>query len=204
MYSLEKTAYLLRVLRTNPFELTHLIGVGLNTFFFRHIRRCVGAGTVVGRKTVIVNSGNVKIGKNCLLQDGVYIRAGTDGRVTIRDGVAINSFCRLFGHGGITIAEDTQMGPGSLITTTTHDYSRQLEARFREVTIGRRVWIGANVTVLPGVTIGDGAVIGAGSVVTKNVRPGVIAVGNPAHEIRCLDERSSSSGPVALSAHAIK
>ena len=162
MYKLDKAAHVAGIIR-NPSELVHLIGVALNTFTFRYVRRCADRGTVIGRHTVIVNSANVRIGKNCLLQDGVYIRAGTAGRITIEDRVAVNSFCRLFGHGGITIGEDTQIGPGSLITTTTHDYNRGLEASFEPVIIGRGVWIGANVTVLSGVTIGDYAVVGAGS-----------------------------------------
>jgi acetyltransferase-like isoleucine patch superfamily enzyme len=201
MYKLDKLAYLACVLRTNPSELWHLIGVGLNTFTCRYVRRCVGRGTVVGRRTMIVNSANVQIGDHCLLQDGVYIRAGADGRIKIKDRVALNSFCRLFGHGGITIGEDTQIGPGSLITTTAHDYDRDLESRFEEVTIGKGVWIGANVTVLPGVTIGDFAVIGAGSLVTKDVQPHVLAAGVPAHEIRRLHE-GSKRGPVRkMAAH---
>jgi acetyltransferase-like isoleucine patch superfamily enzyme len=189
MYKLDKAAHLVGLIR-NPSELPHLIGVGLSTFTFRYIRRCVGRGTVVGRHTVIVNSANVQIGKNCLLQDGVYIRAGTDGRITMEDRVAINSFCRLFGHGGIIIGADTQIGPGTVITTTTHDYGYDLETEFLQVNIGRGVWIGANVTVLPGVTIGDGAVIGAGSLVTKDIPPGVVAVGSPAHAIKKVQDNS--------------
>jgi acetyltransferase-like isoleucine patch superfamily enzyme len=189
MYKLEKSAHLGGLLR-NPSELMHLIGVGLNTFTFRYVRRCAGPGTVIGRHTVIVNSANVQIGKNCLLQDGVYLRAGTDGRITMKDGVAINSFCRLFGHGGISIGENTQIGPGCLITTTTHDYGQELETSFLEVNIGRGVWIGANVTILPGVTIGDGAVIGAGSLVTKDIPARVIAVGSPARPIKNVSDDS--------------
>lgn len=40
--------------------------------------------------------------------------------------------------------------------------------------------IGANTTVLPGVRIGAGALVAAGSVVTRDVPPGMLAVGNPA------------------------
>ena len=54
----------------------------------------------------------------------------------------------------------------------------------RPITVGSHVWIGGNVAVLPGVTIGDGAVIGAGSVVTRDIPPGVLAVGNPCRPVR--------------------
>jgi maltose O-acetyltransferase len=36
------------------------------------------------------------------------------------------------------------------------------------------------------VTIGDDSVIGAGSVVTRDIPPGVVAVGNPARVIRSV------------------
>ncbi len=124
------------------------------------------------------------IGQRCLLQDAVYIRAGTEGSVTLGDRCALNSFTRLFGHGSIEVGDDTQLGPGSLITTTDHDYGADLEVRFRPVVIGKRVWIGANVTILPGVTIGDLAVIGAGSVVTKDIPAGCVAAGVPARVIK--------------------
>ncbi len=40
--------------------------------------------------------------------------------------------------------------------------------------------IGANATLLPGVRIGPGALVAAGSVVTRDVPPGMLALGNPA------------------------
>jgi UDP-2-acetamido-3-amino-2,3-dideoxy-glucuronate N-acetyltransferase len=188
MYTLNKLAYFVSVVKSNPSELLRLFRIGLTTAKFRYVKRCVGKGTVVGTRTEIINSANVHIGNGCLLQDAIYIRAGTDGRITIGDRVAINSFCRLFGHGSIVIGEDTQIGPGSLITTTEHDYQGDLKEHFRPVTIGKGVWIGANVTVLSGVEVGDCAVIGAGSVVTRNIPPRSVAVGVPARVIRQLDD----------------
>ena len=54
------------------------------------------------------------------------------------------------------------------------------------------VWLGSNVTVLAGVTIGRGCVIATGSVVTKDIRAGVLAAGNPARVIRQLDTSAST------------
>jgi acetyltransferase-like isoleucine patch superfamily enzyme len=188
VYTLDKFSYLLRVIRTNPSELLRLLRMGLTTAKFRYLKRCVGKGTIIGCRTEIVNSANVQIGDRCLLQDGIYIRAGTEGKIAIGNRVAINSFCRLFGHGSIEIGDDTQLGPGSLITTTDHNYRDNLKTSFKQVKIGKSVWIGANVTVLPGVQIGDFSVIGAGSIVTKNIPSRVIAVGVPARVIRQLGE----------------
>ena len=54
--------------------------------------------------------------------------------------------------------------------------------------IGRNCWLGAGVIVVPGVTIGDNTVIGAGSVVTKDIPANVVAVGNPCHILRPINE----------------
>ena len=195
-YELDKSGYLARLVRQNPSELLRIVGVALSTFKFRYIKRCAGAGSIIGPHTVIINSANVRIGARCWFQDRIYIRAGTQGRVEIGDRVAINSFVRMFGHGLITVGDDTQIGPSTLITTTDHDFHGDMGAAFKAVRIGSRAWIGANVTILPGVTIGDYAVIGAGSVVTKDVPARSIAVGVPARVIRRLEEPVESRSTV--------
>lgn len=141
----------------------------------------------------MVNSANIKIGSNCLLQDRVYLRAGIDGHIVINDGAALNSFVQMYGHGGIDIGKDTQVGPNSVITTTGHDYlSSDLDSDFAAITIGERVWIGANCTIIGGVHIGDHAVIGAGAVVTNDIPSRCVAVGVPARVIRSFDASEAS------------
>lgn len=185
----------------DPSEIFRLAGIALSTVKFRYLKRCAGPGCVFGNGNRIINAANVDIGRGCLFQDSVYIRAGAFGRVSIGDHVAINSFCQLYGHGGITLGDEAQLGPGTIVTTTHHDYGGELEERFRPVVIGRRVWIGANVTVLSGVTIGDGAVIGAGAVVTRDIPPHTIAVGVPARVVRSLqgtEDGADKTEPVRL------
>lgn len=188
MYDLDKSWYLGRVLLRDPGELLNLARYAWATFRYRYLRRCVGKGTVVGPHTRMINCANIRFGERCLLQDMVYIRAGAEGRVEVGDRVAINSFCRIFGHGSVQIGDDAQIGPGVLITTTDHDFRADLEASFHPVVIGKRAWIGANVTILPGVTIGEYAVIGAGSVVNRSVPDRAIAVGVPVRVIGSLDD----------------
>jgi maltose O-acetyltransferase len=48
-------------------------------------------------------------------------------------------------------------------------------------------WLGGGVIVCPGVTIGENTVVGTGSVVTRDLPPGVLAVGNPCRVLRALD-----------------
>ncbi|HEU4618303.1 MAG TPA: acyltransferase [Gammaproteobacteria bacterium] len=189
----------LRGLLRDPFEAFRLASILLATAKFRYLRRCAGPGSVFGTGNRIINAANVTIGRHCLFQDFIYVRAGVHGRITFGDRCAINSFCQFYGHGGITLGDDTQVGPGTVITTTHHDYLGDLGESFRPVTIGRRVWIGANVTVLSGVTIGDGAVIGAGAVVTADIPARTIAVGVPARVIRDLEGTIRGVGTSASS-----
>ena len=57
-----------------------------------------------------------------------------------------------------------------------------------EVIIEDDVWIGTKSTITKGVHIGRGAVIAAASVVTHDVAPFTLVGGNPAREIRKLEQ----------------
>lgn len=61
----------------------------------------------------------------------------------------------------------------------------------RPIKIGRGVFIGARAIIMKGVTLGDRSVVGAGAVITKDVPPGMVAVGNPARIIRMECESQS-------------
>lgn len=177
------------MLRQNPLDLLRLVRIGMTTAYYRFVRGCGGSGTIIGCNTQLINASNITIGRGCFLQDEVYIRAGDSGFVTIGDRAALNSFVKIFGHGGVEIGEEAQIGPGTLITTTGHDYTDQnLETSFSKVSIGARAWIGANATILPGVTIGDYAVIGAGAVVNKDVPSHTVAVGVPARAVKKIEQ----------------
>jgi sugar O-acyltransferase (sialic acid O-acetyltransferase NeuD family) len=52
------------------------------------------------------------------------------------------------------------------------------------VRIGKYVLIGAGANILPGVSIGDDCVVGAGAVVLKDLLPGSVHVGVPAHRYK--------------------
>jgi len=184
---IDKKYYIIKLLHSNPLELLHLVKTALKTFQYRYIYRCVKAKTIIGKATEIINFSNVQIGKNCLILDHVYIRAGLDGEVIIGDFCAINSFAKLFGHGGIKIGAHSQIGPDCLLTTTTHNYKENLATKFAPITIGERVWIGAKSSILAGVSIGDYSVIGAGSMVIKDIPPYSVAIGTPAKVIKTID-----------------
>lgn len=96
-------------------------------------------------------------GDNIVAKKGLYL----NHNVTILDGTTI-----AFGEGVL-------VGPGTVITATTHPKSAQLRMTGVElaapIVIGDRVWIGANATILPGVSIGDEAIIAAGATVSRDV-----------------------------------
>lgn len=61
-----------------------------------------------------------------------------------------------------------------------------------EVTVGDGVFVGIGATIIPGRTIGPWSTIGAASVVTKDIAPGVSAVGMPA---RVIAHRAHAADP---------
>lgn len=90
----------------------------------------------------------------------------------------------------ITIGDDVQVGPNVQLLTATHPTHpgprRDKWEAARPISIGHNAWLGGGAIVLPGVTIGADSIIGAGTVVTRDVPPGVVAVGNPARVVRAL------------------
>jgi acetyltransferase-like isoleucine patch superfamily enzyme len=94
--------------------------------------------------------------------------------------------------GEISIGNDVQIGPKTVIWGRDHSFSKDMLIREQgyikaPIMIGDDVWIGANCTILKGVVISKGAVIGAGSVVTRNIPEYAIAAGNPARVIGCRE-----------------
>lgn len=113
----------------------------------------MGPGVVIYPGVKIRNVHRVSLGRNVQLGDDVFLQAG----------------------GGLSIGDDTLLGPGVKIWTQNHvttDPERPINqqgAEYAPVEIGPDCWLGADVFVLPGVTLPRGCVVAAGSVV--GVRP---------------------------------
>lgn len=69
------------------------------------------------------------------------------------------------------------------------------QAMLHGCTIGAGALIGMGATVLNGASIGAGALVGAGALIAerKEVRPGALMMGQPAREIRQLDEGAQAA-----------
>lgn len=113
---------------------------------------------------------NIKIGRH------VFINAG----VTFVD------------SGGITVADDVLIGPGSFLISVNHwlEPAHRHQLQLAPVLIKKNAWLGAASIILPGVTVGENAVVGAGAVVTKDVPANTVAVGNPARVIKKLADKA--------------
>lgn len=145
---------------------------------------------------------NVKLGKDvkiyafvnlygCEIEDGS--RIGTF--VEIQKGAKIGRNVKISSHSficeGVTIEDEVFIGHGVMFINdkypraTTGDGELQSEADWVCIPtlIKKGASIGSNATILCGVTIGEDALVGAGSVVTRDVLPGEVVAGNPAHVI---------------------
>ncbi|MFS4461098.1 glycosyltransferase [Bdellovibrio sp. HCB2-146] len=122
----------------------------------------IGEDSIVHRKVRLFSAGRVCIGKNSVINRGVYL----DNRDSIRIG----------DH--VSVAHDVK------IYTTGHDGNDPFFSGLsRPVSIEDYVVIYAGALIMPGVTIGRNAVIYPGSVVTKDVSSNAIVGGNPARQV---------------------
>jgi acetyltransferase-like isoleucine patch superfamily enzyme len=150
----------------------------------------------------------LQIGNRCLLQNQ-FIFESPSGKITVGDGVFINSGTRVISRSSIEIGSSVMIAWGCVIydhdshslsyldriadqkqllidhplgnTLANKDWSRVTTAPIR---ICDYVWLGFDVVVLKGVTIGEGAIVGARAVVTKDVPPWTIVAGNPARVVK--------------------
>lgn len=146
----------------------------------------LAAGTFVGRGVVArPGAGQISVGPGSTLETGVVLEA-FGGRITLAPQVFLGPYTVIYGHGGVTIGDQTLVSMHCRILSSNHTlapFSTDIRSQpdiLRPTRIGRDVWLGASVTVLGGVTIGDGCIVGAGAVVTRDLPPGAIATGVPA------------------------
>lgn len=164
----------------------------------------IGAGANIRSHTVIYAGST--LGEGCHTGHGVMIREHTsvgpnvsigtstvvEHHVRIAEGARIHS--QAFVPEFSVLEEEAWLGPRVCITNAKFPASRRSKEFLRGVTIGRRARVGANATLLPGITVGADSLIGAGSVVTRDVPPRAVMVGNPARQIKTVDELSYDEG----------
>jgi len=108
------------------------------------------------------------VSKNAIIDEGTFIGKGA----IVNAGVRIGKNC-IINTGAIVehdcVIEDfVHIGPGSVLSGG--------------VIVEQRTHIGTNSTIIQYKKIGRDTIIGAGSVVTRNIKNGVKAYGNPCRE----------------------
>jgi maltose O-acetyltransferase len=105
-------------------------------------------------------------------------------------GVFVNFGAVFLDTCAIRLGDEALIGPGVQFLAAEHPLDAELRRggweSGRPISVGAGAWLGGGAIVLPGVAIGENAVIGAGSVVTRDVPPGVVAVGNPARVLKTI------------------
>lgn len=136
-----------------------------------------------------------------VIGDGTWIEAPLfceyGCNVCIGPDTFVNTGCILLDAAPITIGARVLLAPRVQLLTVTHpvEPAERLAAggsdtpyrtSAQPIVIEDEVWLGAGVIVLPGVRIGRGTTVGAGAVVSRDLPPGVLALGSPARVVRQL------------------
>lgn len=137
-----------------------------------------------------------EVGEGATVLGPLYVDYGYN--VRIGSGSFVNHGAYLMDGAPIAIGERVFIGPGCGMYTAEHPLLPEERAsgleRALPITVCDDVWIGGDVTILPGVTIGERSVVGAHSTVTRDVPPGVIAVGSPCRVLRAITEADTVLG----------
>ena len=140
--------------------------------------RCVVEASVLEGATL---EDDTRIGPYSHLRPGAYLEQGVQmgnfGEVKaarLRRGTKMHHFSYI---GDADVGERVNIGAG----TNTMNYDGVNKHR---TSIGNDAFIGSDTLLRAPITIGEGAATGAGAVVTKDVAPGMLAVGVPARAIK--------------------
>lgn len=132
-----------------------------------------------------------EIGDGCYIEPPFHANWGGH-HVHFGKNVYANFNLTLVDDTHIYVGDCTLFGPNVTLATAGHPILPELREQGYQynapIRIGRNCWIGAGAVILPGITIGDNVVVGAGSVVTKDLPDNVVAVGNPCHVLRRINE----------------
>jgi bifunctional UDP-N-acetylglucosamine pyrophosphorylase/glucosamine-1-phosphate N-acetyltransferase len=140
--------------------------------------RCVVEASVLEGATL---EDDVRIGPYSHLRPGAYLEHGVQlgnfGEVKaarLRTGTKMHHFSYI---GDADVGERVNIGAGTI--TMNYDGANK-----HRTTIGNDAFIGSDTLLRAPITVGEGAATGAGAVVTKDVAPGMLAVGVPARQIK--------------------
>ncbi len=150
----------------------------------------IGRGVRIRPGVIIIpRNGKIKIGDNVSIFRGAVLDT-YNGSIIIGKNVSVNYYAMLYGHGGLTIGDETRIATHSVMIPANKNYNdhskpirTQGETR-KGITIGRDVWVAASVTILDGSKVGDGCILGANSTINGETEPYCVYAGSPARKIK--------------------
>lgn len=132
-----------------------------------------------------------EIGEKCYIEPPFHANFGGQ-HVHFGDAIYANFNLTCVDDTHIYVGSHTMFGPNVTLATAGHPILPALREQGLQynmpIHIGENCWFGAGVIVVPGITIGNNVVIGAGSIVTKDLPDNVVAVGNPCHVLRPIND----------------
>ena len=157
---------------------------------------------------MILNPQDLKIfGENISIGDYATLICSSDKKIDIstwqtdklNGSISLGNYILISPGTSIRSAESIDIGDSTMIASdvviTDSDwhgiYDRtDYVATPKPVKIHKNVWIGERSIILKGTQIGENSIIGAGSVVHGDIPPNSVYAGNPAKEVKKLDEGS--------------
>jgi len=157
---------------------------------------------------MILNPQHLKIfGENISIGDYATLICSSDKKIDIstsqtdklNGSISLGNYILISPGTSIRSAESIDIGDSTMIASdvviTDSDwhgiYDRtDYVATPKPVKIHKNVWIGERSIILKGTQIGENSIIGAGSVVHGDIPPNSVYAGNPAKEVKKLDEGS--------------
>lgn len=155
------------------------------------VRKCASGGDrlfVLGKTRVVVEHGNLQLGKSIRMFNDVKISCVGGEQVPailkIGNNVSIGDRTEIHCGYNIEIGDDTLISWDCCIMDRDYHKFNSDDEQIRPVSIGSHVWIGHHCIINKGISIGEGAVIASGSVVIKDVPAHTCVGGNPASIIK--------------------
>lgn len=156
---------------------------------FKH----VGSDVLIDSNSIIFSPSSVSIGSKTRIDAG-SILSPSSGFINIGEHVHIAAGAKLFGEGGIEIADFAGVSVNAVVLSASDDFltgyftNPTVPDEFRKITrrqvnIGKHAIVGAGAILLPGASLGFGACLGAASTLSKKAPNMSIWSGVPAKNI---------------------
>lgn len=137
------------------------------------------------------------VGKNFIIENDVWIYRthGQPGRLVFGDNILLARNVQIDFTGEVIVEDDVWISEGASVHSHSHKITRDRlsggadSLSLNTIILRKGCWIGSRAIILPQAgEIGEGSIVAAGAVVTKPVRPYTVVAGNPAREIKVIDD----------------